>query len=168
MNYFDKLENNRDDFIKKLNELLKKYCVEPIGNGYIECIVQKEFFINFVNELTKLGIAIEGCSWWCYVNPNFSNELGCPHGMGGPKSIYFDGWYSELQNPIIYLEDNERDLILTLYNINLISYNNKKITELICKTLKTPFNYTPTEFIENNKCVMPALCLLVPDNWKRY
>ncbi|WP_291644532.1 hypothetical protein [Clostridium sp.] len=37
----------------------------------------------------------------------------------------------------------------------------------INKIIGKPFRYTPNDYIIENKCVNPGLCLLVPDKWER-
>jgi len=167
MKYFDKFESDKKHIMEQLKLLFEMYFVESVGWGYIDCIIQKNYLDEFVDSLSKLGVAIDECSWWCYVDPSSADKTCCPHGMGGPKSIYFDGWYSELQNPMISLQKNMRESLLNSYDEQLIALSNKEVLTSIYRRLETPFNYTPTEVIEKNKCVMPALWLLVPDEWRR-
>jgi hypothetical protein len=50
-----------------------------------------------------MGLRIGGFTWWCHVADGHE-----PCGMGGPKSEYFDGWFSEIpMDKIIELKDNE-------------------------------------------------------------
>ncbi|SMF87871.1 hypothetical protein SAMN05661091_3982 [Paenibacillus uliginis N3/975] len=85
--------------------------------------------------------------------------------MGGPKSEYYDGWFSELQNDLYEVDKKSVDSIF--YDKELVSLTNSDTLKAIQDLLKEPFKYTPAEYIEGNKCVMPGLWLLVPDDWKR-
>ncbi len=90
--YYDFLENNKKKIVDQLDKSIAKYKVQPVGNGYIDCIVMKDNLDGFIKEISDLGILISNASWWCYVYPNESNNTGCPHGMGGPSlSIMKDG-----------------------------------------------------------------------------
>ena len=85
--------------------------------------------------------------------------------MGGPPSKYNNSWYSELQNEMIRLSEKSIELLIESHDSNLIKNNNREMLLKIEETLKVPFRYTPTEFIEENRCVLPAIWLLVPDDW---
>ena len=165
MTYFEYLNSNKSETQKKLDDLLVKYKVQPVGWGYIDCITMKDNFADFITEISELGIVIDYVSWWCYVNPQNPINMGCPHGLGGPVSDYYEGWFSELQS---YEFGNDIEIAEKIK-----SYNMQKIVELNRKTLieirnklEKPFQYTPTDFIPENKCVTPALWLLVPDDWR--
>ncbi len=38
MRYFDYLEINKNEFVTQLERILTLYKVQPVGNGYIDCI----------------------------------------------------------------------------------------------------------------------------------
>ena len=120
---------------KQLDELITKYQVQPVGRGYIDCIVSYANVYNFIDELTNLGIRVYGLTWWCHTQ---SKNTDCPHGMGGPKSIYYDGWFSEMNFPLIIFDDNESAL----------------------KYLQNP---NDDDILQ---CFVPALWLDVPNSWK--
>lgn len=90
---FDKYKIQKE--LKLLNFLLKKYKVQPVGNGYIDCIIVDDIY-GFVKEITDANIHITLVTWWCYVTEENSKQFGCPHGYGGPKSNYYTGWFSEM------------------------------------------------------------------------
>ncbi|GGH27754.1 hypothetical protein [Paenibacillus segetis] len=165
MKYYDLLNSNKDEFQNQIEHLLQKHRVQPVGYGYIDCILMINNLDQFVSDLSSIGILISDVSWWCYVDPN--QNLGCPHGMGGPTSDYYDGWFSELQNDMYDVDKEIEEPILDAYDKQLIARINELTTIRIREILKEPFRYTPTEYIEENKCVVPALWLLVPDDWKR-
>lgn len=166
MKYYDFLESNKKEVIEGLEKLMRLYKVEPVGNGFIDCIVMKNKLEEFIIEVSNLGLLVAAASWWCYVNSNESEHTGCPHGMGGPCSTYYGGWLSELQNDIYELDEGIIKDILALYNKQSIYTANIKTLNKIKSILEIPFRYTPTEYIDSNKCVNPGLWLLVPNNWK--
>ena len=80
----------------ELDKLLQKYNIQPVGNGYIDCIIMKENVKPFLQELTKINVFVTGVSWWCHCTKEHESKYHCPHGMGGPKSKYYEGWFSEM------------------------------------------------------------------------
>ena len=77
--------------------------IQPVGNGLIDLICAPDGVDAFIDFCDENGLRIVGFSWWCHVTEG--NE---PCGMGGPKSHYYDGWFSEIQmNKIMELSDNE-------------------------------------------------------------
>jgi len=119
MKYLDVLEMNKVEIIERLEGLLIKHKVEPVGNGYIDCIVMKNNLEEFIICVSDLGILVPYASWWCYVDPSDSNN-GCPHGMGGPQSIYYEGWFSELQNDLFSLDEQLIDSAMLSFDKQLI------------------------------------------------
>ena len=117
---------------RDLDNLMRQYKVQPVGKGYIDCIVSLEDVFTFISGLSD--IRIDGLTWWCHCKDQNS---GCPHGMGGLPSEYYDGWFSELCLPLTEFESNEQ---ATAYLETLDASN---ILE----------------------CFRPALWLDVPDAW---
>lgn len=76
----------------RLDELIEKHKAQPVGDGYIDIIVSRENYISFVSELVINGYKIESISWWEWCSEENANE----YGLGGPKSYYYNGWFSEL------------------------------------------------------------------------
>ena len=120
---------------KYLDGLIEKYKVQPVGCGYIDCIVTFDNVFGFINDLSNANIKITGLTWWCYCK---KNGFGCPHGMGGPLSRYYEGWFSETVWPIIEFENNEQ----------------------VAAYIKNPGDS------EISECFVPALWLDVPADWK--
>lgn len=166
MMYLDYLESNKKELVAQFKRLFSKYKVQPVGKGYIDCIVMKDNLEEFIKEITTLGIMITDVSWWCYVNTTNNESNECPHGMGGPTSIYFDGWFSELQNDFFEADGGKVNTILESYDKNSIYSLNTLTIDGIKNMLNKPFKYTPNDYIEGNKCVIPGLWLLVPDDWE--
>jgi hypothetical protein len=167
MRYFDYLESNKKEIVPQLEKLLIKHKVQPVGKGYIDFIVMKENFEDFIIEITSLGILITDASWWCYVNPSKKESTECPHGMGGPHSYYYEGWFRELQNDFYETDAETVNSIMNSYDKSSIYIINSQTINGIKKMLNTPFRYTPNDYIVENKCVMPGLWLHVPDEWER-
>lgn len=167
MKYNDYLDVNKKEVVEKLEIIFVKNKVEPVGKGYIDCIVMKDNLEQFIKEVSDLGVLISSASWWCYVNPNEYSNAGCPHGMGGPNSIYYDGWFSELQNDFYEADDELINNVLRHYDQKLIYTLNLVALDGIRRMLEKPFKYTQKDYIRGNRCVNPGLWLLVPDDWER-
>ncbi|MWV43378.1 hypothetical protein GRF59_07000 [Paenibacillus sp. HJL G12] len=165
MMYFEYLNTRKKQFVEQLEYSLKSYKVQPVGNGYIDCITMKDNMKLFINEVSTIGILISVVTWWCYVDPS-NNLSGCPHGMGGPISKYYEGWFSELQNEAYEVDEERLSSIIHFYDKQHITLLNQDTMNRIEQILKEPFRYTPSEYIKENKCVIPGLWLLVPDDWK--
>ena len=131
----DKVEEIKN----KLDDLLLRYKVQPVGWGYIDCITIKENTSDFVNSLTKLGIGISELTWWCHCAVEGNKSTGCPHGGGGPRSKYFDGYFSEMyQIPIRCFSHND------------------EVLHFIISEWPANKDYLP--------CLVPAFWLNVPDD----
>ena len=76
-----------------LDSVLLKYKAQPVGWGYRDIIVKKEFVENFIKEILSEGFNIDAIGWWEYCKTMDTKNQS---GMGGPKSIFFDGWFSEI------------------------------------------------------------------------
>jgi len=79
-----------------IDNLLAKYKVQPVGKGYIDCIVTMENVKDFINELSFNNILVTGVSWWCHHTKENDKKYNYEYGMGGPKSTYYEGWFSEV------------------------------------------------------------------------
>ncbi len=94
----------------KLNFLLLKHKVQPVGKGYSDCIVSPENLRDFVNALTKEDVRIKGLTWWCHSTEQNKKNYGCPHGLGGPLSVYHNGMFSEMSLDLVEFESNNEVL----------------------------------------------------------
>ena len=91
------------DIKETLHNLFEKLHVQPVGNGYIDCICPKENIGEFISALDKLNVKIDGFTWWCF---SVDGHQAC--GMGGPKNQYGNGFYSEMyESTLIEFKDNE-------------------------------------------------------------
>lgn len=125
----------------KLDKLLVEYKVQPVGWGYIDCITTNDNVSGFVSALTQVGIHVTGITWWCHCAIEGKEESGCPHGGGGPRSDFFDGWFSEM------------------YQIPFVeTQNNNEIIPYIFSEWPNTREYLP--------CLIPAFWLDVPDDWR--
>lgn len=90
-----------------LDDLLLRNKVQPVGAGYIDCIVRPEYLPSLAEGLKAISIRITGLTWWCHCCDENKARYGCPHGMGGPKSKYFDGWFSEMNLPLVKIQQDD-------------------------------------------------------------
>lgn len=157
MLYLDQLRSNAQYYQTKIETLMEKYFVQPVGSGYIDLITSLDFVEKFIEELTSLGIAIEGITWWCHCSPENSNHYRCPHGMGGPLSRFFDGWFSEMQIPMYEYAKEKHKLLAA--NDGL-SDDVRSINEAALQYMR---NFQGSE--QYIQCLYPAVWLLVPDEW---
>lgn len=74
------------------DDLLRRHGVQPVGNGYLDCICPREEAALFLEDLRAAGITVTDYSLWQYV----SSPEEAVQGMGGPPCRYRAGWYSEL------------------------------------------------------------------------
>lgn len=158
MNYIEGLNAKCKPIKNVLDLLFIKYKVQPVGNGYIDLIIENEFVDGFIEELTKYSLVVEGISWWCHCTEDSQRKLGCPHGLGGPESEFFDGWFSETDIPMFEISSNDLKELNKNSTCEKIELINAKVVNSI------------NEFQKNDKyseCLVPTLCLLVPDEWER-
>ena len=125
-----------------LDNLIKQNKVQPVGRGYIDCIVTFDNVFEFLNGLSGIGIKVYGVTWWCHSKERNS---GCPHGMGGPLSKYHDGWFSEMWFEMLRFDNNNQ----------------------VASYLESTNDETMHEWFEKRlECFVPALWLDVPDDWR--
>jgi hypothetical protein len=142
---------SRNGITNKIDLLLEKYKVQPVGKGYVDLIVNPSLVVEFIEDLSKLGVLIKEIGWWCHVTEESKSSLGCPHGLVGPRCRYEEGWFSETLLFENFSERFEEDL----YNLESI----KEINETIIDYIKVGAPRNP----EYSKCFYPGLWLLMPD-----
>ncbi len=99
---------------KEIDKIIEKLKIQPIGNGYIDCICPMENAITFIDSMTRLNINITEFTWWCFVDDKHE-----PCGMGGPKNKYGNGWYSEVcMDKIFQFSSNDEIKRYLLYEWN--------------------------------------------------
>ena len=77
----------------QINQLIADYGVYS-GTRYSDIIIPRDRFVEFINSLTNIGIAINSVGWWCNATDENKTKYGCPHGYGGPMTKF--GWFSEM------------------------------------------------------------------------
>ena len=130
---------------EKLDEVVNKLKIQPVGNGYIDLITHKSNIAEFITELNKLCIRIKGFTWWCYMN---KAHMELPHGMGGPQNRFGEGWYSEIQLTDVIESGSEENC----------AENNNRYANYILEVYPKDKNY--------HSCYLPGFWLDVPDNWE--
>ena len=96
-----------------IDDILKRLHIQPVGNGYIDLICPVENISEFIDCMEQLCITIKGFTWWCHVH---GGHEAC--GLGGPRSRYSDGWFSEIpMDDIIRFDSNEelKHYLLEIY-----------------------------------------------------
>jgi hypothetical protein len=145
--YFD--DNTMDKAI--LDNLLEKHKAQPVGHGYIDIVVSRDNYKEFIFDLVIEGFKIDSISWWERCEGKKNNK----YGLGGPKSIFYKGWFSEIPVDIddfIFPTDETIDNIIG-------EILNKIVTKEIF------FSNETVTFIKSN-WLTPAIWLDVPDEWR--
>ena len=153
--------SHADSFQASIERLLEKYKTQPVGNGYIDLILDKENSLNLIDELTELSVAVENLTWWCNVTEENKSKLGCPHGYGGPLNTYGEGWFSEC----VHYPDFEIPKLpdpIDEYAMSLSAFV-EKCNRLAINYIK---NILPTESFYS-PCLYPGIWIDVPPDWIR-
>ena len=131
---------------KDLDHILALHKAQPVGSGYIDIIVKRENVHQIIESLVSSGVQIKTITWWEYVD---SLPKKAKYGMGGPKSNFYDGWFSE----ICFGEDD-------------INTNNK--VEILKVIENKEIHFADGEIVryQEQECLTPALWLEVPEEWK--
>jgi hypothetical protein len=160
MEYTDILKNDGLDNKKILDSIIRERKGQPVGNGYIDIIIKRENIDNFINDLTKHHFIINGVSWWFYCS-----EIGqkSEYGLGGPKSKYFTGWFSELYHDFDEIEIKQ---IMEDNKLNYTEIINNKFKEIIYN--KQTIKYFDGNYLSFQKDIelTPGFWVYVPEEWK--
>jgi len=154
VSYIETLKTNNIQI--KIEELLEQYKSQPVGTGYIDIIVNMKLIKGLISELANIGVAINGVTWWCHCLDDHE-----PHGLGGPSSIYYNGWFSEMG-----VEYESLDLDDELYE----KLETREVTRDQIEAINNSIILYVTEFTKNElfyECMYPAIWLHVPKEWKR-
>jgi hypothetical protein len=122
-----------------------------VGQGYIDIIISRDNYKDFVSALVKKGFKVKSVSWWEWCPDKKENE----YGLGGPESIFYQGWFSEIPVDIddfYFLTDASNDQIIE-----------EIINKIETKTLS--FSDETVTF-SNTDWLTPAIWLDVPDDWR--
>ncbi|MCQ4088410.1 hypothetical protein [Saccharibacillus sp. JS10] len=157
MKYLDMLRMNRSSTQAEIENILKRNAVQPVGNGYIDLIVTDEYIESFLTDLTQANIIVESISWWCHCKKYTTSKNGYVSGMGGPKSHYFEGWFSEMQLPLYTINEKE-----------LAEVDQSNVIEKV-KTIndRVRIHLRSLKHKEFGASIIPALWLFVPEEWDR-
>jgi hypothetical protein len=133
----------------RLDMLLESHKAQPVGHGYIDIIVSRENYKAFVEDLVLNGYKIESLSWWEWCPGDKKNE----YGLGGPRSRYYDGWFSELSVQVDDIELPEDDAIqieklISAIENKSISFSNERV------------------MFKQHTWLTPGIWLNVPDEWR--
>lgn len=161
LKYMEYLRSNNGILQENIENSLEKHQAQPVGSGYIDIITDQMLVGSLINDLTMIGISINGVSWWCYCSNENRELYGCPHGMGGPKSVYRVGWYSEMG-----LDYESFEISRNVYDM----FEHSSVTAEDVRTLNDSVRNYILEFSQDKryeKCYSPALWLHVPSNWER-
>lgn len=160
LEYLHQLQHNQAKTQPVLNDLLEKYKVEPVGTGYIDCITALPDMSDFIEELTIHNIVVYAVTWWCYSNSaDALQQKNCSHHMGGPRSKYRNGWFSETILPLHEIPTTELDKLSSKNQSEYSKNINTQIKDYIMYDFRQTANYKP--------CLEPALWLYVPEEWQR-
>ena len=113
---------------------------------------------EFINELTDLNLAVEAISWWCHRTPENEKKFGCPHGMGGPTSIYHEGAFSELSHELDEIKEEVFTALKLDHSIEAVKLINQLAINIIEEKEKQP------DFTD---CQTPGIWVRVPEDWIR-
>jgi hypothetical protein len=96
---------------------------------------------------TDINVAVERVKWWCHYSKNNKNQFGCPHGMGGSKSDFFDGWFSEMGFFDTFQIPSEK-----FQNLNYINELGNKIGSINNRIKMYLYDFSKTK--EYSECLM--------------
>jgi hypothetical protein len=133
----------------KLDEIIEKHKAQPVGHGYIDIIVSRKNYKDFISDLVNYEYKVRGISWWEWCEKEKENE----YGLGGPKSFYYDGWFSEIPIDIddIVLDEKTKNAvgqIVDKIEAKTISFRDETVT------------------FKQNSWLTPAIWLDVPNDWR--
>jgi hypothetical protein len=149
----------------QINQLIADHGVYS-GTRYSDIIIPRDQFVEFINSLTNIGIAINSVGWWCNATDKNKTKYGCPHGYGGPMTKF--GWFSEMCHDFDEIGEIENELFLSLANDfkpETIKSINEKVIILILNKRTITFSDGTFLTFENNPCLTPGLALYVPKDW---
>ena len=134
-----------------LDNLLDKHKAQPVGSGYIDIIFSRDNYKDFFSYLVAQGFKVSGISWWEWCKDNNKNK----YGLGGPKSTYYTGWFSEI--PV-----NVDDLDFSTL-IDKDSIIDQIVRRIESKTISLA---DETVAFSDSNCITPAIWLNVPNDWR--
>ena len=147
------------------DRVVREYAVHIVGNGYIDIIVTRDRYADFINELTETGFVVGAVSWWCHATEENKRTIGCPHGYGGPMTQI--GWFSELAHDFDEVEEGEMvKLKANDFHHEVKRINDKMIETNMRKVTRQMADGTSLKFSEH-ACLTPWIWVHVPEDWQR-
>jgi hypothetical protein len=146
--------NNTDDSYmdkRTLDNILEKHKAQPVGHGYIDIIVSRDNYKDFISDLVTTGYKIVSVSWWEWCEDKKENK----YGLGGSESVFYKGWFSEIP---VNVDDFSFSADMTKENII-----NDVLNKIESKSLS--FSDETVRFKDNN-WLTPAIWVDVPDDWR--
>ena len=141
--------NNSQKTKENIDVLLERYKAQPVGKGYIDIIVMKENYKQFIDCIIKENCIIKTISWWEYCKTiDTKNRFG----FGGPRSRYYSGWFSELS----IWDDIETRNIENIYDEIVKIVDHKIIEYPVAGVLN----------IHDGNRLTPGFWLDVPSEWE--
>lgn len=144
-------DTNAHDRKAVLDRIIAEHKAKPVGWGYIDIIVRREHYRDFVADVLRAGFPIVSVSWWEYVD-----DLKRPntYGMGGPGSRFYDGWFAEVGTDLdeVSQTDSIESQVLQVNEI----VENKRLQ----------FATLPDISFGDCSSLTPAFWLDVDDNWR--
>ena len=134
-----------------LDNILEKNKAQPVGHGYIDIIVTRDNYKDFIFDLVTNGFKIDSVSWWEWCEDKNENK----YGLGGPESVFYKGWFSEIP---VNVDDFSFSADATSENI-IREIQNKIETKTISFSDETITFY-------KSDWLTPAIWLDVPDDWR--
>lgn len=159
--YMQALQSAGESLQAAIERLMEKYQAQPVGNGYIDLIINGSDAPKLITELATLPVAVVHLTWWCLCTPDSKLQLGCPHGMGGPTNRSGPGWFSECVHYPDFIVDEHGVLLddLTPSPAALTQQCAQLVINYLQHTLPNEPFYSP--------CLYPGLWLHVPEHWQR-
>lgn len=136
---------------KTLDDILEKHKAQPVGHGYIDIIVSRDNYKDFITDLVVNGFKIRGISWWEWCADKQENK----YGLGGPDSTFYKGWFSEIP-----VEVDDINFSVNTTKENIIQGTLKRI-----ETKTISFSDETVTFNQSN-WLTQAIWLDVPDDWR--
>ncbi len=134
-----------------LDNILEKHKAQPVGQGYVDIIVSRDNYKDFISDLVTSGYKIDSVSWWEWCVEKKENE----YGLGGPESVFFKGWFSEI--PV---------------NADDFSFSAETTKESIIQEILTKIETKTISFSDDtvtfkaSNWLTPAILLDVPEDWR--
>ena len=134
-----------------LDNILEKHKAQPVGHGYIDIIVSRDNYKDFISDLVISGYKIDSVSWWEWYEDKKENK----YGLGGPESFFYRGRFSEI--PV---------------NVDDFSFSTEVTKETVISEIvnrietKTISFSNETVAFKTSNWLTPAIWIDVPDDWR--